>query len=52
MRRVFVHFDNVNSFGYIIKKIDISLYLVYVESLNKNISIESKNIRNLELSFR
>lgn len=45
MIKVFVNFNNVDSIGYIIDKIEESLYLVYVESINKKLQIESKYIK-------
>jgi hypothetical protein len=52
MRKIFIHFDNINSFGYVIKKVNNSLYLVYIESTNQSMEIESKYIRNLDFCFR
>lgn len=52
MRRVYIEFNNISSYGYIIKKVDFGLYLIFIESIGKSVEIEDKYIKGLEIAFR
>lgn len=52
MRRVYIKFNNISSYAYVIKKVDFGLYLVFIESIGKAMEIEDIYISGLEIAFR
>ena len=50
-RKVFVEINNETSTGYIIKKVNAKEYLIFVESIEKILPIDKKNIKNLDSAF-
>jgi uncharacterized protein YdeI (BOF family) len=51
-RKVYIKYDNVNSVGYIVKKIDPNTYWVFIESIGITMEIDKKHIQGLDLVFR
>jgi len=50
-RKVYVEYNNITSSAYIIKKIDASNYMVFVDSISKIVAIEKKFIKDLNNFF-
>ena len=48
---IYVEYDNISSYGTIIRKIDSTNYLIYVDSISKIVQVEKKYIKDLNLYY-
>jgi hypothetical protein len=50
-RKVYVEYNNITSSAYIIRKIDVDNYYVFVDSISKIVILEKKFIKDLDKFF-
>lgn len=52
MRKVYISYNNINSVGYIIKKLNSDCYWVFIDSINSTLEVNKKHILDLDYFFR